>query len=143
MTTETATLTAAQWNERYPVGTEVWAYPGTRDDPAMRTVTSTPAWELGSGTPVVTVSGYPRGGVALTHVDPVVPAHTGSTRGVLSAEEVRHHAADLVRAVVSDAAGRSDLWRSVSSHERITWQDQQRIALAMLAFVGEAVASRG
>ena len=130
-------LTADEWNDRYPPGTEVWAYPGIRSDAAMRTVTSSRAWNVGSGTPVVAVSGYPRGGIALTHVDPVEPAHVGSARPVLSDEDVRRHAADLVRVAIDEAASRSDLWQAVSTQERITWQDQQRIADAMLDLARE------
>lgn len=83
---------ADEWNERYPVGTPVMAYPILRPedpmavahqqrvaagrtygetDPCERldTVTRTPAWILGHGEPVVSVTGY-AGGICLTHVDP-------------------------------------------------------------------------
>lgn len=70
-------LTAAQWNERYPVGTPVVAYPMLRpEDPAfgafggqrLDTHTRTVAWELGHGEPVVSVDGY-AGGISLEHID--------------------------------------------------------------------------
>jgi hypothetical protein len=83
---------ADAWNAKYPVGTPVLAYPGVRpEDPAavgyrqrvekgrlfrgetdptegLETVTRTPAWPLGDGTPVVSVEGY-AGGIILTHID--------------------------------------------------------------------------
>lgn len=62
-------LTAEQWNTRYPVGTPVVAYPGTRDDEPLTTRTRNPAWTLGHGAAVVSVEGY-TGGIALTHIDP-------------------------------------------------------------------------
>lgn len=65
-----AELTAKQWNERYPVGTPVVAYPATRDGWSLVSQTRTPAWTLGHGTPVVSVEGY-AGGICLTHVAPV------------------------------------------------------------------------
>ncbi|MEV0779244.1 hypothetical protein [Streptomyces sp. NPDC050428] len=84
-------MTADEFNALYPVGTSVVAYPGIRPehpvavrfrkavaaghalretDPCKRleTVTRTPAWELGHGTPVVSVTGY-AGGICLTHID--------------------------------------------------------------------------
>ncbi|MFI8254121.1 hypothetical protein [Streptomyces filamentosus] len=60
--------TAGEWNARYPVGTAVVAYPVTRDDEPLRTVTRTPAWTLGHGAPVVSVEGC-SGGIRLTHID--------------------------------------------------------------------------
>ena len=61
-------MNANEWNARYPVGTPVAAFPITRDEEPLLTVTRTPAWNLGHGVPVVAVEGY-AGGVALTHVD--------------------------------------------------------------------------
>lgn len=67
---------ADEFNRRYPVGTPVMAYPLTRpgENPhffkQLNTVTRTPAWILGHGAPVVSVTGY-AGGIALTHVDPI------------------------------------------------------------------------
>lgn len=85
-------MTAEEFNSRFPVGTPVVAYPGIRPErpvavayrkaveagrtvagetnPCKRleTTTRTPAWNLGHGTPVVSVEGY-AGGIALTHVD--------------------------------------------------------------------------
>lgn len=63
-------MTADEWNARYPVGTPVTAYPVTRDDEGLTTVTRTPAWTLGHGAAVVSVDGY-AGGICLTHVDPM------------------------------------------------------------------------
>lgn len=65
--------TADEWNARYPVGTPVTAYPGSRDDAPLTTTTRTPAWTLGHGAAVVSVDGY-SGGICLTHIDPTVPA---------------------------------------------------------------------
>lgn len=90
-------MTAEEWNALYPVGTHVVAYPGVRpDDPvavsvrkneaeggfvdprdadlarALMTVTRSPAWTLGHGSPVVAVDGY-AGGICLTHVYPACP----------------------------------------------------------------------
>lgn len=67
-------MNADQWNDRYPIGTPVVAYPGARPDvdPTGRrllTRTRSQAWTLGHGTPVVKVDGQ-AGGIALTHVDP-------------------------------------------------------------------------
>jgi hypothetical protein len=82
---------ADAFNDRYPIGSPVMAYPGIRpDDPVavayqervkagrayatsdpctrLETATRTPAWTLGHGTPVVSVDGYP-GGIALDHID--------------------------------------------------------------------------
>ncbi|WP_326700242.1 hypothetical protein OG909_24920 [Streptomyces sp. NBC_01754] len=53
-------MTADEWNARYPV---------TRDDEALTTVTRSRAWTLGHGAAVVSVEGY-SGGIRLTHVDP-------------------------------------------------------------------------
>ncbi|MFF9271091.1 hypothetical protein [Streptomyces rochei] len=61
-------LTADEFNDRYPVGTPVIAYPDTREDPPLLTCTRSRAWELGHGLPVVMVDGY-SGGICLTHVD--------------------------------------------------------------------------
>lgn len=63
-------MTADEWNARYPVGTPVTAFPVTRDDEGLTTVTRTPAWTLGHGAAVVSVDGY-AGGICLTHVDPM------------------------------------------------------------------------
>ncbi|MES9587783.1 hypothetical protein ABWK57_02615 [Streptomyces sp. NPDC094045] len=66
-------MTADEWNRRYPVGTPVLAYPGSRDAEPLDTVTRTPAWTLGHGSEavaVVSVEGA-TGGIRLAHVDPV------------------------------------------------------------------------
>lgn len=73
-------LTADEFNTRHPVGTAVVAYPLTRPEDnqpdffeRLETVTSSPAWTLGHGVPVVSVDGY-QGGIALTHIDIQFPA---------------------------------------------------------------------
>lgn len=75
----TGELTAAEWNERYPIGTQVMAYPGVRPDEfpgtdceQLNTRTRSKAWTLGGHTPVVMVDGH-SAGICLTHVD-VIPA---------------------------------------------------------------------
>lgn len=80
-------MTADEWNERYPIGTPVVAYPGVLpDDPTaaslctrLDTRTRSAAWTLGHGRPVVKVEGR-AGGIALTHIDPA-PAAPTDTRG--------------------------------------------------------------
>lgn len=62
-------MTAEEWNELYPVGTQVVAYPGSRDDAPLYTWTRSRAWPLGHGAPVVMVEGH-SGGIVLSHVDP-------------------------------------------------------------------------
>lgn len=71
---------ADEWNRLHPIGTRVVAYPLTRPEDntpsffeRLDTVTRTPAWALGNGEPVVSVSGY-AGGIRLTHVDVVEAA---------------------------------------------------------------------
>lgn len=64
--------TAAEFNNKYPVGTPVAAFPITREEPPLLTTTRTPAWTLGHGAAVVSVVGY-AGGIALTHIDPRTP----------------------------------------------------------------------
>ena len=64
--------TADEWNARYPVGTEVAAYPLSRNDAPLITTTRTPAWTLGHGAAVVSVHGF-TGGICLTHIDPANP----------------------------------------------------------------------
>ena len=61
-------MTADEWNAKYPVGTPVTVYPGTRDDAPLYTYTRSEAWTLGHGAAVVSVEGY-IGGILLTHVD--------------------------------------------------------------------------
>ncbi|MFC9269015.1 hypothetical protein ACFTXJ_14730 [Streptomyces zhihengii] len=70
----TGELSAAEWNERYPIGTPVVAYPGFRpeDDPhctRLVTKTRTKASTYGGHTPVIWVEGH-GAWIALTHVDP-------------------------------------------------------------------------
>lgn len=68
------TMTAGRFNELYPVGTPVNAYPAARpeddkDCARIATRTRTPAWVLSGHTPVVMVEGH-GACIALTHVDP-------------------------------------------------------------------------
>lgn len=60
-------ITAEEWNEKYPVGTSV-TYTDALGT-SFETVTRSEAWELGSGTPVVSLNGK-SGGYALTHITP-------------------------------------------------------------------------
>lgn len=79
---KTPTLTADEFNARYPLGSLVVAYPGFRPEaapsPVKRLITRTrsTAWSLGNGEPVVMVDGH-AGGIALGHVDPI-PAWSNS-----------------------------------------------------------------
>lgn len=61
-------MSAEEWNTRYPVGTQVLAFPGTREGRVLLTRTRSEAWAVASGTPVVSVEGY-AGGIALTHIE--------------------------------------------------------------------------
>jgi hypothetical protein len=65
-------LTASQWNELYPVGTDVRYWP-IRDEPECRdSTTRSEAWELGHGEPVVKIKGQ-AGGVLLSHLIVIIP----------------------------------------------------------------------
>jgi hypothetical protein len=61
---EMKTMTAEQWNEKYPMGTPVLYYPVRGDDFHRTTETRSEAWTLGHGDPVVKIVGQ-TGGVAL------------------------------------------------------------------------------
>lgn len=67
-------LTAEQFNERFPIGTAVIAYPGVRPGYSgdgytrLESCTRSRAWNLGHGEPVVAVDGY-AGGISLEHID--------------------------------------------------------------------------
>lgn len=63
-------MTAAQWNEKHPVGTKVRYYPILGHDENVETKTRSEAWELGGGDAVVKVEGR-AGGVALTNIEVV------------------------------------------------------------------------
>lgn len=74
-------LTAAEFNERYPVGTRVVFWTGYRPGPevsmrhrpgSIETATRTPAWTFGHGAAVVAVEGR-SGAVTLTHIDVIEP----------------------------------------------------------------------
>ncbi|MCY0916967.1 hypothetical protein OS965_02100 [Streptomyces sp. H27-G5] len=66
---------AIAWNEAYPIGTPVMAYPNFRPEhpafdkhTALNSRTRSRAWNLGHGSPVVAVEGH-GGGILLTHID--------------------------------------------------------------------------
>ncbi|MBT8454170.1 MAG: hypothetical protein KJO40_19560 [Deltaproteobacteria bacterium] len=61
-------LSAAIWNATVDVGTPIRYWPGRREGPGKLSRTRSPAWELGDGSPVVSVEGH-AGGIALTHVE--------------------------------------------------------------------------
>lgn len=61
-------MTAEQFNEKYPIGTKVLYWPFTRDEEGIQSETRTPAWNLGDGSPVVSVNGK-AGGIHLSHVE--------------------------------------------------------------------------
>lgn len=69
-------MNADEFNTRYPVGTRVAAYPGTRNDAPLITRTRSEAWTLGHDAPVVAVERY-TGGIMLTHVDAIEGGNTG------------------------------------------------------------------
>lgn len=62
---------AADWNARYRMGDPVRYWPGVREGEGTESRLRSAAWVLGSGEPVVKVDGY-AGGIALTHVEPLV-----------------------------------------------------------------------
>lgn len=63
---------AAEFNGTNPVGTPVRFWPGAREGVGRESVTSSPAWVMGGHSAMVSVHDYP-GGIALTHVEVVVP----------------------------------------------------------------------
>lgn len=63
-----SSFSAAEWNERYPIGTPVRFYsvlPGTEFEESK---TRSEAWELGHGEPVVKIEGR-TGCVCLSHCE--------------------------------------------------------------------------
>jgi len=65
--------TAADWNAAHPVGTPVIYRPIRGRDAGMCwTATRSEAWDLGDGTPVVSVKGR-TGGVSLEHLTVLSP----------------------------------------------------------------------
>lgn len=64
-----STFTAAEWNERYPVGTPVRFFPVLPGTDFEESKTRSEAWELGHGEPVVKIEGR-AGGVCLSHCEP-------------------------------------------------------------------------
>lgn len=69
-----STRTEAPKYEALPVGTQVLAFPGSRDGRATLTTTRSEPWTLPAGDRVVLVEGY-SGAIALTHIE-VMPAPT-------------------------------------------------------------------
>lgn len=63
-------MTADEWNARYPVGTWVEFWPGSRSGVGFTSTTRSPAWPLGDGTPVVSIDGV-SGDIWLAHVQPI------------------------------------------------------------------------
>lgn len=61
-------LSAEEFNEKFPVGTIVRYYPIKGKPNRITCKTTTPAWELGSGTAVVTIESV-SGGVCLSHIE--------------------------------------------------------------------------
>ncbi len=61
-------LTAAEWNERYPVGTPVRYHSIIGDPEFVASKTRSEAWNLGHGAPVVKIEGI-HGGVLLEAID--------------------------------------------------------------------------
>ncbi|MDR2220993.1 MAG: hypothetical protein LBE24_10530 [Methylobacillus sp.] len=51
------TITATEWNARYPIGTLVRYYPIIGEDKCIKSKTRSEAWELGHGAPVVLIDG--------------------------------------------------------------------------------------
>ena len=80
-------ISAVEFNKRHGVGTTVdlLTYPHLGDETPtrVRTVTSTPAWTLGHGEPVVTVEGR-SGGHSLSRIEVVDPPLTRTLREVLA-----------------------------------------------------------
>ena len=101
-------MTAEQWNARYPIGTPVVAYPLTRpEDNApdfferLETQTRSVAWEPGHGEPVVKVDGY-AGGIALTRVDPIPDPITAMTRDLDQVLDVEAGLAEVLSTTTTD-----------------------------------------
>lgn len=67
------TITAEQFNQKYPIGTKVQYFPIKGDTRHLDTETRTPAWTLGHGEPVVSVNGI-AGGVSIDHLIIVTPS---------------------------------------------------------------------
>lgn len=63
-------MTSDVFNALCPVGTPVLAYPETRDQRPFRTRTTSRAWDVQHGLPVVHVDGI-TDAVLLTHIDPL------------------------------------------------------------------------
>ncbi len=73
-----ASMTAEQWNRRYPVGTKVRYYHIKNVNKGVETETLSEAWTLGHGAAVVKVKGR-AGGVSLDHLD--VPVGSSEVQG--------------------------------------------------------------
>lgn len=78
-----APKSAELFNQMYPQGTMVRAYPGVRGERERHVIgkTRSQAWKVGSGSPVVMVEGL-SGGIALTHIDiALAPDNTTVQKG--------------------------------------------------------------
>ncbi|PSH05165.1 MAG: hypothetical protein CXZ00_03135 [Acidobacteria bacterium] len=61
---------AHKWNRRFPIGTRVRYWTGTRDKPGKVSVTKSEAQVLGGHTAVLWVEGE-SGCISLSHVEPI------------------------------------------------------------------------
>lgn len=90
-----STLTAEEWNQRYPVGTLVlsWTHMDRSDEPSV-TRTRSAAWQLGDGTPVVSVFNR-TGGYHLACAEPLFTDDQRVAAGWLPPDEAERLKADL------------------------------------------------
>lgn len=69
MATTLKKMTADMFNRQYPVGTKIKYYPIVRLKDDYKTgVTTTPAWDMNSNTPLVTTD-IMSGGLLLSHIE--------------------------------------------------------------------------
>lgn len=61
--------TPEKFNAEYPIGTQVWFWPGVKEGTPLISKTRSAAWLIGQE-PVVSVENY-AGGIALTHIEVV------------------------------------------------------------------------
>lgn len=116
-------MTAAEWNQRYPVGTLVRFRDASSD---VHSLTRSEAWEIGGGVGVVAIEGK-SGGVGLSFLTVVDPASVdGATRILL--ERLRQVSVEGYDAKHDDAHDDGDLLRAAraylnSSDKRSTTAD--------------------
>lgn len=65
-------MTESEFNDNYPVGSAFYYAASKKNGRIIHTKTRTHAWTLGHGDVVVSVDGI-AGGVAITHLEPVMP----------------------------------------------------------------------